>query len=69
MAFAKTILQGTTVGCRRGEDRRKKWYDNIEEWMEKSFIETQALAYDRDRWGRLVQHVGALTIPARERGV
>ena len=30
--LAKTILQGTVQGGRRGERQRKQWEDNIKEW-------------------------------------
>ncbi|KAK3870578.1 hypothetical protein Pcinc_024216 [Petrolisthes cinctipes] len=54
--LAKTVLQGTVEGRRRREGQRKKWSDNIKEWTKKTFVVTQALAHDRDRWRDLVHN-------------
>ena len=35
--MAKTILQGTVKGARRRGRQKKRWEDNIKEWMEMGF--------------------------------
>ena len=42
--LAKTVLQGTVEGRRRGR-QKTRWTDDIEEWTGKQFAETQALAH------------------------
>ena len=41
--LAKTILQGTVKGGRRQGRQKKRWEDNIREWME-----------NREKWRKLV---------------
>ena len=33
LGMAKTILQGTVIGARMRERQKKRWEDNIKEWM------------------------------------
>ena len=53
--LSKIILQGTVQGKRRRGRQKKKWADNITEWTNKSFAETQSLAHNRQRWSQLVR--------------
>ena len=60
--LSKIILQETVQGKRRRGRQRKKWADKIAEWTGKNFAETQALAYDRERWRTLV-HRSSMQCP------
>ena len=52
--LAKTILQGTVQGGRRGR-QKKRWEDNIKEWTHLSFIESQRAAENKERWRLIVK--------------
>ena len=45
--LATTILQGTVPGGRRPGRQQKRWEDNIEEWTNMKFAQTQRLSKDR----------------------
>ena len=47
--MAKTILQGTVKGARRGR-QKKRWEDNIKEWS----LESLRAAEDREGWKGIV---------------
>ena len=46
---AKTILQGTVKGARKGR-QKKGWEDNIKEWTEMEFGDSLRAAEDRERY-------------------
>ena len=46
--LAKTILQGTVKGKRRGR-HKKRWEDNIKEWTEMEFVSSTRAAENRTR--------------------
>ena len=48
--MAKTILQGTM----KGERQRKRWEDNIKEWMGMGFGDSLRAAEDREGWKGIV---------------
>ena len=50
---AKTILQGTVKGARRGT-RKKRWEDNIKDWTAMEFGDSLRAAEDRERWKGIV---------------
>ena len=52
----KTILLDTIQGGKRRGRQRKKWIDNIAEWIGKSFASTQTPTHDRQSRKQLVQH-------------
>ena len=52
--LAKTILQGTVKGGRRQGRQRKKWEDNIMEWMGLEFAKSQRAVENREKWRKLV---------------
>ena len=47
--LAKTILQGTVNGKRRGR-QKKRWEDNIKEWTGMDFVSSTRAAEDRTKW-------------------
>ena len=51
--LAKTILQGTVKGKRRGR-HKKRWEDNIKEWTELEFVSSTRAAENRTRWKGIV---------------
>ena len=53
-SLAKTILQGTVKGGRRGGRRRKRWEDNIREWTGLEFGKSQKAVENRENWRTLV---------------
>ena len=53
--LTKVILQGTVEGSRRRGRPKKSWSDNIVEWTDKSFAETQAMAHNRQDWRELTR--------------
>ena len=55
IGLSNTILQGKVHGRRRRRRHIKRWRDNTEEWIVKTFAETQALADNRQDWSRLVK--------------
>ena len=50
----KVILQGTVEGSRRRGRPKKRWTDNITEWTDKSFADTQAMAHNW-KWRELMR--------------
>ena len=52
--LAKTILQGTVKGGRRQGKQRKRWEDNIREWMCLEFAKSQRAVENRGKWRKLV---------------
>ena len=55
--LAKTILQGTVEGGRRQGRQRRRWQDDVKDWTELDFAETQRLAHDRESWRVVVSNV------------
>ena len=51
--LAKTILQGTVKGGRKGR-QRKRWEDNIREWTGLEFAKSQRAVKNREKWRKLV---------------
>ena len=47
--MAKTILQGTVKGARRRGRQKKRWEDNIKEWMGMGFGDSLRAAEDTGR--------------------
>ena len=52
--MAKTILQGTEKGARRRGRQKKRWEDNIKEWMGLGFGNSLRAAEDREGWTGIV---------------
>ena len=52
--LAKTILQGTVKGGRRQDRQRKRWEDNIREWIGLEFGKSQRAVENREKWKNLV---------------
>ena len=52
---AKTNLQGTVKGKRRG-GHKKRWEDNIKEWTGMEFVSSTRAAENRTRWKGIVDH-------------
>ena len=50
----KTILQGTVKGARRRGRQKKRWEDNIKEWMGMRFGDSLRAAEDREGWEGIV---------------
>ena len=50
----KTILQGTVKGARRRGRQKKRWKDNIKEWMGMRFGDSLRAAEDREGWKGIV---------------
>ena len=50
----KTILQGTVKGGRRQGRQRKRWEDNIREWIGLEFGKSQRAVENREKWRKLV---------------
>ena len=48
--LAKTILQGTVKGKRKGGRQKKRWEDNIKEWTGMDFASSTKAAENRTRW-------------------
>ena len=46
--LAKTILQGTVKGGRRRGKQRKRWENNIREWIGLEFAKSQRAVENRD---------------------
>ena len=49
----KTILQGTVKGARR-RGQKKRWEDNIKEWMGMGFGDSLKATEDREGWKCIV---------------
>ena len=52
--LAKTILQGTVKGGRRQGTERKRWKDNIREWIGLEFAKSQRAVENIEKWSKLV---------------
>ena len=52
--MAKTILQGTVKGARRTGRQKKRYEDNIKEWMGMGFGDSLRVAEDREGWKDIV---------------
>ena len=52
--MAKTILQGTVKGATRRGRQKKRWEDNIKDWMGMGFGDSLRAAEDRERWKGIV---------------
>ena len=52
--LAKAILQDTVKGGRRQGGQRKRWEDNIREWLGLEFDKSQRAVENRERWRKLV---------------
>ena len=52
--MAKTVLQGTVKGARRRGRQKKRWEDNIKEWMGMGFGDSLRAAEDREGWKGIV---------------
>ena len=52
--LAKTILQGTVKGKRRGR-HKMGWEDNIKEWTGMEFVSSTRAAENRTRWKGMLQ--------------
>ena len=57
--LAKTRLQGTVKG---GSRQKKRWEDNIEEWMGLEFAEPQRAVENREKWRELVKKLSLIHI-------
>ena len=52
--MAKTMLQGTVKGARRRGRQKKRWEDDIKEWMGMGFGDSLRAAEDREGWKGIV---------------
>ena len=52
--IVKTILQGTVKGARWRERQKKRWEDNIKDWMRMGFGDSLRAAEDREGWKGIV---------------
>ena len=52
--MAKTILQGTLKRASRRGRQKKRWEDNIKEWMGMGFGDSLRAAEDREGWKGIV---------------
>ena len=52
--LAKTNLQGTEKGGRRQGRQTKRWKDNIREWTDLEFAESQRAVENREKRRKLV---------------
>ena len=52
--LAKTILQGTVKGQRKGDRQKKRWEDNIKEWTGMGFASSTRAAENRTGWKGIV---------------
>ena len=52
-ALAKTILQNTVEGGRKGR-QKKRWEDNIREWTGLEFAKSQRAVENREKWRKVV---------------
>ena len=65
-SLAKTILQGTVEGGKRQGRQRKRWEDNIWEWIGLEFAKPQRAVENREKWRKLV--VKSSVVPNDHRG-
>ena len=61
--LAKTILQGTVKEGRRQGRQRKRWEDNIREWIGLVLGKSQRAVENREKWRKLV--VKSSVVPQR----
>ena len=47
-------MQGTVKGGRRQGRQRKRWEDNIKEWIGLEFAKSQRAVENREKWRKLV---------------
>ena len=52
--LTQTFLQGKMKGGRRQGRERKRWEDNIREWIGLEFAKSQRAVENRERWRKLV---------------
>ena len=52
--MAKTILRGTVKEARRRGRQKKRWENNIKEWMGMGFGDSLRAAEDREGWKGIV---------------
>ena len=52
--MAKTILLRTVKGARRRGRQKKRWEDNIKEWIGMEFGDSLGAAEDREGWKGIV---------------
>ena len=52
--LAQMILQGTVQGGRRKSGQKKRWEDNIPEWIGLGMGEALRKAEDREEWRKVV---------------
>ena len=52
--LTKTIFQGTVTGGRRQGGQRKRWEDNIREWIGLEFGKSQRAVEKSEKWRKLV---------------
>ena len=64
--WPKTILQGTVKGGRRQGRQRKRWEDNVKEWIGLEFAKSQRAVENREKWSKLV--VKSSLVPNDPRG-
>ena len=57
--LAKTIVQGTVKGKRRGR-HKKRWEDNIKEWTGMEFVSSTRAAENRTRWKGIVANISVV---------
>ena len=58
--LAKTILQGTVKGKRKGGRQNKRWEDNIKEWTGTDFASSTKAAENRSRWKGIVANLSVV---------
>ena len=58
--LAKTILRGTVKGERRQGTQRKRWEDNIREWIGLEFGKSQRAVENRRKWRKLIANSSVL---------
>ena len=51
--MAKTVLQGTVKGARRGR-QKKRWEDNIKEWTGMEFGDSLRAVEDKEMWKGII---------------
>ena len=54
LGLAKAILQGTVKGGKRQGRQRKRWEDNIREWVGLEFGKSQRAVENGGKWRKLV---------------
>ena len=64
--MAKTIVQGTVNGATRRGRQKKRWEDNIKEWTDMEFGDSQRAAEERECWKGIVAI--STVVPGDHRG-